>query len=216
MSLDKLNPALLRTDGAADGDALVFSAANARLEFKTAISASDFAANDYSTYTTLQSEYRANDAATLLSAQSNDFITYTTLLGRLDIVQDNVAAASGGGGGSVVWSRKTANYTAISGDAVIADTTAAPFTITLPPTPTLGATLIIADGGNWAINNLTVARNSSTIENIAQDYLLTTGNIKVDFIYDGTTWQVYTSAGGQTLTEEDVNVLAASMAIALG
>jgi DNA-binding beta-propeller fold protein YncE len=107
MSLDKLNPALLRTDGASDGDALVFSAANARLEFKTAISASDFAANDYSTYTTLQSEYSANDYNTLLSAQSNDFITYTTLLGRLDIVQDNVAAAAGGGDALGVVSNNT-------------------------------------------------------------------------------------------------------------
>jgi hypothetical protein len=85
MSLDKLNPALLRTNGASDGDALIYSSANARLEFgSVSISGNDFYANDYNTYTSLQSEYSAND-----------FSTYTTLLSRIDLVQDNVTVGSG-------------------------------------------------------------------------------------------------------------------------
>ena len=43
----------------------------------------DSAANDYSTYTTLQGELAANDYNTLLSAQSNDYNTYTSLQSEL-------------------------------------------------------------------------------------------------------------------------------------
>jgi len=71
----------------------------------------DVLANDFATYTTLQSEYNANDVATLLSARANDHSTYTTLQGEyrandyntyttlLGII-DNVQANVGGGAAS--------------------------------------------------------------------------------------------------------------------
>jgi hypothetical protein len=71
-------------------------------------------ANDYATYTTLQGEYRSNDYATYLAALSNDgatlgtarandyatytaalandFNSYTTLVGFINTVQDNVSS----------------------------------------------------------------------------------------------------------------------------
>jgi hypothetical protein len=71
-------------------------------------------ANDYNTYTTLQGEYRANDYATYLAALSNDgatlgtarandyatytaalandFNSYTTIVGLINTVQDNVTS----------------------------------------------------------------------------------------------------------------------------
>lgn len=107
-----------------------------------------------------------------------------------------VDAASGGtASGGTTWSLKTADYTAINGDGIIADTTAGTFTITLPASPTTGDNIIIADSGNWAINNLIVARNGSTIEDITEDLILDIGALQVHLIYSGTTWEVYAITG---------------------
>lgn len=97
--------------------------------------------------------------------------------------------AGGGGGGSQAWILKSANYTAVSGDRIIANTTAASFTITLPATPTTGAYVQITDGGNWSVNNLLIDRNGSTIEGIADTLAIDLAQATVELIYDGTTWQ---------------------------
>ncbi len=89
--------------------------------------------------------------------------------------------------------RKTSNYTANNGDAIIADTTAGSFTITLPATPTVGNIVTIADGNDWSQYNLTVNRNGSLIEDLAQDLILDLRGVKVEFIYDSTTWEIYVS-----------------------
>jgi hypothetical protein len=102
-------------------------------------------------------------------------------------------AATGGGGGT--WSKKTSNYTAVTGDKIIADTTGGTFTITLPATPTTGNSIIVADGANWSTTNLTIARNGSTVEGLAEDLTLDIRNIQVELIYDGATWEVYAFTG---------------------
>lgn len=102
--------------------------------------------------------------------------------------------------------RKTSNYTASNGDKIIADTSAGTFTIFLPVTPSVGNNVIIVDGGNWTTSTLTVARNGSTIENINQDLIMDVGSIRTEFVYDGTTWQVYASVtggiGGATIVND--------------
>jgi hypothetical protein len=103
-------------------------------------------------------------------------------------------AATGGGGGSS-WSKKTANYTAVSGDKIITDTVGGTFTITLPASPSIGTAVVIADGNNWKTTNLTVARNGSTIEGAAEDLILDIPNIQVELVYDGSTWEVYAFTG---------------------
>lgn len=118
--------------------------------------------------------------------------------------------------GIVTWSRKTANYIAVTGDSIIADTSGGTFAVTLPGSPVIGSLVTIADGGNWSINPLTVARNGNTIEGQAQDFSLDIKNVKVDFAYDGSTWQLYSSVGAQYISEQAVTELATSMAIALG
>jgi hypothetical protein len=113
---------------------------------------------------------------------------------------------SQGESGEIQWIRKTENYTAVSGDGIIADTTGGSFTITLPATPSLGDYIVILDGGNWSVNNLTVARNGSTIEGEATDVIFDLGDIRVDLVFDGSTWQVYTSIGqtGFTGSQGDI------------
>ena len=115
--------------------------------------------------------------------------------------------------GSTSYTRVTSNTTAVAGKKYICDTTSAAFTLTLPASPVSGDTVVIGDGGSFYTNNLTVGRNSSTIDGITDDLALNIDGIEVTLVYDGTTWQVYTQiganggyevtiAGTQTLTNK--------------
>lgn len=92
------------------------------------------------------------------------------------------------------WVKKTNNYSAVNGDKLIADTSAGTFTITLPATPNLGDSIIIADGAAWGAINLTIARNASTIEGLAENLILDITGVQVEIVYDGATWEVYAIA----------------------
>ena len=110
------------------------------------------------------------------------------------------ASGVGASGALAPWIVKTSDYTMSNGERVLANTTSAAFTITLPANPTAGYYLVISDGGNWAEHNLTLARNGSSIESINDDVILTIKGITVELIYDGATWQVTatTAAAGAT------------------
>ena len=101
------------------------------------------------------------------------------------------------GGGGTFWISKTSNYTAQAFENIIADTSAGPFTITLPSSPVTGVIIQLTDGADWSANTLTVARNGSTIENINDDLLVTLKGITVQLIYSGTTWQVTATTGAR-------------------
>lgn len=102
-----------------------------------------------------------------------------------------------GASGGVIWVRKTATYTAAADEAIIADTSGGVWTLTLPATPSVGDAVRVVDGADWETNNLTVARNGSTIEGVAEDVTMDIASASVDFVYDGTTWQVYVMMGSE-------------------
>jgi hypothetical protein len=97
MSIYRINPELLKSNGASNGDVLTYVASNAKIEWKAASGGTGDESNLYNTYTTLTAnDYnsfttltantyntllaaQANDGATLASAQANDFNSYTTL-----------------------------------------------------------------------------------------------------------------------------------------
>ena len=114
--------------------------------------------------------------------------------------------------GGSSYSRKTANYTASSGDLVIADTSGGVWTLTLPASPSTGDIVTVSDGDDWSTNNLTIGRNSSTIESDAADMTMDVGGVSVQFLYDGTTWQVYAQAGveGGNAEYENVGTISSS------
>lgn len=93
--------------------------------------------------------------------------------------------------------RKTANYTAVSGDRLECDTTGGAFTITLPATPAAGDRVSIWDGGangtiqGFAGNNLTVGRNGSTINGLSENATISTRGAGVTFEYVNSTWRVH-------------------------
>lgn len=93
-------------------------------------------------------------------------------------------------GGSVEWVAVSNTYTASSGDAIMATTTAGSFTITLPSSPLTGAIVIIADGDDFFVNPLTVNGNGNLIEGYST-FTLNVKNVKVEFIYSGTSWQAF-------------------------
>ena len=119
--------------------------------------------------------------------------------------------------GGLEYVYKTANYTALDKEGVLADTSGGAFTVTLPATPATGAQVVVADAGSdWGNNNLTVARNGSTIGGLAEDLVCDITGASVQFVYDGTTWEVYAQIGGnggtavtlagvQTLTNKTIS-----------
>jgi hypothetical protein len=106
------------------------------------------------------------------------------------------------GGSATSFLVKTANYNADISESIIADTSGGAFTITLPASPPTGNVITIADGANWAVNNLTVSRGVNTIEGLAQDLVLDTTSTIVTFVYDGTTWQFFTSSANPTIIDD--------------
>jgi hypothetical protein len=105
---------------------------------------------------------------------------------------------------SAIWTRITSSTTASTGDKLVADTSGGSFTVTLPTTPSQGASVILADGGNWATNNLIVNPSSNTIEGLSGNIELDISNIQVEIVYSGTTWQVYAFTAPGTSLNNDV------------
>lgn len=112
--------------------------------------------------------------------------------------------------GVEAWQSVSNTYTATAGNRLLVDTSGGAFTITLPATPSTGDTVELVDSGEWGVNNLTIARNGSTIEGYSDDLLITNTGVTVLLIYNGTTWQVSANLGQKGSTEE-----AAALAVAL-
>jgi hypothetical protein len=99
--------------------------------------------------------------------------------------------------GGIDYEVKTANYTAVDKEGILADTSGGAFTVTLPATPAVGDQVFIADPtGDWGTNNLTIGRNGETIAGVAQDLVCDISGVSVQVVYDGTTWAVYAQVGG--------------------
>ena len=91
------------------------------------------------------------------------------------------------------WLYKNSAYTAVNNDRIAANTSGGAFTITLPASPAYGTNVTFIDEGKtWDTNNLTIARNGSTIEGLAENFIVNaTGDMVMTMFYNGSTWRVY-------------------------
>ena len=92
------------------------------------------------------------------------------------------------------WQIIRTDYTAQNGDRIIADTSSGPFTITLPSSPAEGFYVEIADGGDFAENNLLLT-SVEPIEGFNQDIIFDIKGLSLEFVYVGTAWQILTTLG---------------------
>ena len=123
------------------------------------------------------------------------------------------ASQSGfGRSGSVDWqtTKKTANFTAVSGEGYFCDTTGGAFTLTLPASPSAGDIVALKDYAiNFSTANLTIGRNSSNINGVAADPVLNTDGQSVVLVYvDGTK--------GWIPTQDDTSSIGALFVAATG
>jgi hypothetical protein len=98
-------------------------------------------------------------------------------------------------GGGINWASKTANYTAVNGDGILANTSGGVFTVTLPASPSLGDTIAFTDSnGTFGTNNLTIARNGSLLQGLAEDLIVDIKDVSFQLIYTGsaTGWKLDT------------------------
>jgi hypothetical protein len=97
-------------------------------------------------------------------------------------------ASAGGGSG---FTAKTANYTAVSGDNILANTSSGSWTLTLPSSPSTGNAVQVMDSiGTFGQYPLTVARNGSTIMGAAENMTMAVNGAATTFVYNGSTWRV--------------------------
>lgn len=102
-----------------------------------------------------------------------------------------------GGGGLGKFEFVANTYTAESGDRLAVDTSVASFTITLPGSPSADDIVEFIDLENtFHQNNLTIARNGSTIDGQAQDLTADISSTNFYMQYNGSTWKVFGIASG--------------------
>ena len=121
-----------------------------------------------------------------------------------DAYIDSITTTGALNGALKRWTVKTANYTAVAGDRVLADTSGGAWTLTLPASPAVGDEIHILDStASFDTNNLTVARNSLKIQGGTADLTLTTENTGIGLVYMSSTygWRVLIDAYDVTLTE---------------
>jgi len=104
-----------------------------------------------------------------------------------------VEVSGGGGGGSIQnWVTETSAYTASNNDAIIANTTAGSFTVTLPSTPSVGNTVTFVDVfGTWVANPLTIT-SANNISGASQNLVLNVNYATIVLTYISSTygWKV--------------------------
>jgi hypothetical protein len=91
---------------------------------------------------------------------------------------------------------KTTGFTAVAGNGYFVNTTSGAITVTLPATPTAGDLVGIKDYANTAdTNNITIDRNGSNIQGVANNYVISIEGLAITLIYvDSTQGWVSTGA----------------------
>lgn len=113
-----------------------------------------------------------------------------TFAGALPLTGGTMTGAINFASGQVFlkWAIKTTTYTAVAGDALLANTTSGAFTITLPASPATNGYVAVADyKGTFATNNLTINSNGLNLMGSVQTLVLNVNYRNVTLVYSGAT-----------------------------
>ena len=167
-------------------------------------------ANDAVTYAKIQNVSAASKLLGRGSASGSGDVEEITL--GTGLTMSGTTLSASGGSGASPWTTKTTTYTAADGDRLLADTSGGAFTITLPSSPSAGHYIEINDPEEtWPTNNLTVARNGSNIDSLAENLVCNiTAKIGLTYIDATIGWKVdfIAELGGTNSPESDFNILA--------
>jgi hypothetical protein len=91
------------------------------------------------------------------------------------------------------WQAITATHFAKAGEKLSVNSATGPFQITLPLNPSQFDEIIFADHfQTWETNNVTLLRNGSLIENLADNLVLDTPTVRQFTLrFQGSTWRVF-------------------------
>jgi len=106
---------------------------------------------------------------------------------------------------------KTTGFTAVAGEGYFCNTTSAAFTVTLPASPSAGDLIGIKDYANTAdTNNITIGRNGSNIEGVANDFVINVEGGSITLIYVDATkgWLSTAAAKASDITEGPAFIVA--------
>jgi hypothetical protein len=97
------------------------------------------------------------------------------------------AAASSG----TIYQTKTANYTAVSGDSLLCNTSSGAFTITLPASPSLNDYVYFQDSaGTFGTNALTIDPGANSIMGQSGTLVANLNSAGFGLFYNGTEWRI--------------------------
>jgi len=100
--------------------------------------------------------------------------------------------SGGGGGGGSSYNILTSNTNLVNITKYLVDTSSGSVYLTLPSSPSAGDNLIVGDGGGDKYTNPAyILRNGSTIDDVADDLQLDIPNTKIELVYTGSTWKVF-------------------------
>ncbi len=93
---------------------------------------------------------------------------------------------------NIKWeSFSSTGFNLLSNKKYLVNTTLAPLTALLPPTPSNGDFIIIADSnGRWDINNFTINRNGNLINEQNRHLICDVRYIRIELVFNGATWCV--------------------------
>lgn len=185
-TLSWVTPNLSLTDNTSD------SAAN-YVAFVTTTSGSITAARVSSTKLTFQP---STGSLSLLGGTTSTTTTSGTLIVTGGVgISENLNV-----GGTLAAATVTgvSGYVPITSGAALADidrkyvvSNTAGITLTLPNTSTDGRTITIVDGNSFQSFNVTLGRNTKTIDGLAEDLVLNVAKSKVELVYRGGDWKVF-------------------------
>jgi len=100
---------------------------------------------------------------------------------------------------------KTSTFTATAGEGYFCNTTSGAFTVNLPASPSAGDLVGIKDYANTAdTNNITIGRNGSNIEGVANNFVISVEGGSITLIYVDATkgWLSTAAAKASDITEQ--------------